>query len=92
MSTTSADRLQAALVELAPAQALAAQALTAVVDEALAETGRTLDDLTVSAAIELADGLRAFVAALPALTTHDKRLAADIDAAADLIERHAGTG
>jgi hypothetical protein len=33
MSTTSADRLQAALVELTPAQAIAAQALAAGVSE-----------------------------------------------------------
>jgi 1,6-anhydro-N-acetylmuramate kinase len=63
MSTTSADRLQAALVELTPAQALTrGAALTAVVAEALAETGRTLDDLSATEAIELADGLRAIVA------------------------------
>jgi hypothetical protein len=67
-------------------------ALTAVVAEALAETGRSLDDLSATEAIELADGLRAIVAALPALTTHDKRLAADIAAAAGIVEQRTGTG
>jgi hypothetical protein len=67
-------------------------ALTAVVAEALAETGRTLDDLTATEAIELADGLRAFVAALPTPSPFDVRLAADLLAAAGIIEQRTGTG
>jgi hypothetical protein len=51
-----------------------------------------LDDLTATEAIEIADALRAIVAALPAPTTHDKRLATDIDAAAGSVERCAGIG
>ena len=51
-----------------------------------------LDDLTATEAIEIADALRAIVASLPAPTTHDKRLATDIDAAAGIVERCAGTG
>lgn len=67
-------------------------ALAAAVAEALAETGRSLDDLTVSEAIEIADHLRAVAAALPAPTARDKRLAADIDAAAGIVEQRTGTG
>ncbi len=67
-------------------------ALAAVVADALAEAGRSLDDLTATEAIEIADGLRAIVAALPALTTHDKRLATDLGAAAAIVEQHTGTG
>jgi hypothetical protein len=51
-----------------------------------------LDDLTAAEAIEIADTLRAIVAALPAPTAHDKRLATDIDAAAGIVERCAGIG
>jgi hypothetical protein len=51
-----------------------------------------LDDLTATEAIEIADALRAIVVALPAPMTHDKRLATDIDAAAGIVERCAGTG
>jgi hypothetical protein len=70
----------------------AAGALAAVLADALTESGRTLADLTVAEAIELADGLRAFAAALPTPSPFDKRLATDIDAAAGIVERHAGTG
>jgi hypothetical protein len=66
--------------------------LAAVVADALAEAGRSLDDLSAAEAIEIADGLRAIVASLPALTTHDKRLATDLDAAAGIVEQRTGTG
>ncbi len=66
--------------------------LAAVVADALAETDRSIDDLSATEAIELADGLRAFVAALPTPSAFDVRLAAALRHAADLIERHAGTG
>ena len=56
--------------------------IAAVVAAALAETGRSLDELTAAEAIELADGLRAVIAALPAPTPRDVRLALDITAAA----------
>jgi hypothetical protein len=64
----------------------------AILADALAETDRSIDDLTVSESIELAGGLRAFVAAMPTPSPFDKRLAAALKAAADFIERHAGTG
>jgi hypothetical protein len=67
-------------------------ALTAVVAEALAETGRTLDDLTATEAIEIADALRAVVAALPTPSPFDVRLAADLLAAAGIVEQRTGTG
>lgn len=66
--------------------------IAAVVAAALAETGRSIDDLSATEAIELADGLRVFVAALPTPSAFDLRLATALKAAADLIERHAGTG
>jgi hypothetical protein len=69
-----------------------ADTLAAVLAEALAETGRSIDDLTAAEAIELADGLRAFVAAMPTSSAFDVRLAAALRHAADLIEQHAGTG
>jgi hypothetical protein len=62
-----------------------------VLDDALAAAGHALDDLSAAEAIELADDLRA-VAALPTPSPLDVRLAADLSAAADLIERRAGTG
>jgi len=65
--------------------------LDGVVLDALAEGGRSIDDLTACEAIELADNLRA-VAALPTPEPRDTRLAADLIAAASIIERHAGTG
>jgi len=64
--------------------------LAAVVADALAETGRSIDDLSASEAIEIADQLRT-VAALPILAPRDLRLAADLIAAASIIERRAGT-
>jgi hypothetical protein len=67
-------------------------ALAAVLADALTESGRTLADLTVAEAIELADGLRAFVAALPTPSPFDVRLATALKAAADLIEQRTGTG
>ena len=47
--------------------------LATVVADALAEAGRSLDDLTATEAIEIADALRAIVAALP--RAHDPRQA-----------------
>ena len=67
-------------------------ALTAVVAEALAETGRSLDDLSATEAIELADTLRAIVAALATSTPRDVRLAAALTAAAGIVEQRTGTG
>jgi hypothetical protein len=61
-----------------------------VLATALAEAGRTLDDLTLTEAIELADALRGVVAALPAPTPRDASLAASLTEAAALIERRAG--
>src|ERR1019366_6246630 len=72
--------------------ALDIDALAAVVADALAEAGRSIDDLSAAAAIEIADALRAIVAAPPAPTTHDKRLAPDLDAAAGIVEQRTGTG
>jgi hypothetical protein len=66
--------------------------LAAILADALSETGRKIGDLTVTEAIDLAEGLRGFVAVLPTPSAFDKRLAADLIAAADLIERRAGTG
>jgi hypothetical protein len=66
--------------------------LAAVVAAALAEAGRSIDDLSAAEAIEIADALRAIVAALPAPTTHDKRLATDLGAAAGIVEQRTGTG
>ena len=66
--------------------------LAAILIAALAETGRSIDDLTVTEAIDLAEGLRGFVAVLPTPSAFDKRLATALRHAADLIERHAGTG
>ena len=71
---------------------MAAVDTTTVVAEALAETGRSIADLTVTEAIDLAEGLRGFVAVLPTPSAFDKRLAADLKAAADLIEQRTGTG
>ena len=67
-------------------------ALAAVVADALADAGRSIDDLSAAEAIEIADALRAIVATLPAPTTHDKRLATDLDAAAGIVEQRTGTG
>jgi hypothetical protein len=66
--------------------------LTTAITAALADAGRTFDDLTATEAIELADRLRAIVAALPTPTPRDVRLAASVTTTADLIERLAGTG
>jgi len=65
--------------------------LTAVVADALADAGRSIDELTAAEAIELADTLRAIVAALPAPTTRDVRLTAALNAAVGIVERHDGT-
>ena len=67
-------------------------AIAAVLADALADAGRAVDDLSVTEAMALAEGLRTIVAALPAPTPLDVRLAADLIAAASIIERHAGTG
>ena len=64
--------------------------LAAVVTAVLADAGRSIDDLSAAEAIELAATLRAIVAALPAPTTHDKRLAKVIELAAGIVERYAG--
>ena len=66
-------------------------ARAAVLDGALTDAGRTLDDLTATEAVELVDSLRA-VAALPTPSPLDVRLAAALNTAADLIEQHAGIG
>ncbi len=66
--------------------------IAAVVVDALAETDRSIDDLSTTEALDLADGLRAFVAAMPTPSPFDVRLATALKAAADLIERHAGIG
>jgi hypothetical protein len=63
-----------------------------VLAAALADAGRTLDDLTVREATELADALRAVVEALPRPTPRDASLATSLTEAADLLERYAGTG
>jgi hypothetical protein len=62
-----------------------------VLATALTEAGRTLDDLTVTEAVEIADALwGVVVAALPAPTPRDASLAASLTEAAELIERRAG--
>jgi hypothetical protein len=71
-------------------QTTSADELPDVLATALAEAGRTLDDLTVTEALELADALRGVVAALPAPTPRDASLAASLIEAAALIERRAG--
>jgi len=65
--------------------------LATVVAVAVADAGRTLDDLTATEAIELAAILRATLAALPTPTPRDLHLAATLEAAAALVEQHAGT-
>ena len=62
-----------------------------VADAVAASTGRTLDELTATEAIDVADQLRA-IAALPTPSPRDVHLAAELDAAAAIIEGHAGTG
>ena len=60
--------------------------------DALAETGRILDDLNATEGTKLAvDTLRAVIGALPAPTPRDMRLAIDIAAAAGIIDAAAGT-
>lgn len=66
--------------------------LAIVVASALADSGRTLDDLSASEAVELADALRTTLAALAAPTPRDVRFAATLDAAATLFERRAIAG
>jgi hypothetical protein len=51
---------------------------------ALADAGHSIDELTAAEAIELADTLRAIVAALPAPTTRDMRLTVTLNAAAGI--------
>ncbi len=67
-------------------------ALAAELTAALAGAGRTLDDLTATEAVEVAENLRAVVGVLATPSPLDVRLAADLSAAADLIEQHAGIG
>ena len=66
--------------------------LAAVVTDALADAGRRIDDLSATEAIELADTLRAIVAALATSTPRDVRLAAALTAAAGIVEQRTGTG
>ena len=61
--------------------------LDAVVAEAV---GRPLDELTAVEAIDVADRLRAVVAALPPSTPAETHLAHQLTAAAEAIERSAG--
>jgi hypothetical protein len=61
--------------------------LDAVTEAAI---GRPLDTLDVTLALDVADQLRAIVAALPATTAGDKHLAALLTEAAELVERRAG--
>jgi len=63
---------------------VAATELADVVADALA-------DLTASEATELAVTLRATLAALPTPTPRDVHLAATLEAAAALVEQHAGS-
>lgn len=63
-----------------------------VLAAALADACRTLDDLTAHEAVELADALRAVVEALPRPTPRDASLATSLTEAANILERHAGTG
>jgi len=64
--------------------------LAAVVAAALAESGRTLDHLTTNEALELANTLRATLAALPTPTPRDVRLAAALVAGAAHLEGRPG--
>jgi|NGEPerStandDraft_6_1074524.scaffolds.fasta_scaffold241842_1 hypothetical protein len=61
--------------------------LAAVVEAAV---GRPLADIKATEAVDVADQLRAIVAALPADTPRDKQLAAQLTEAAELVERRAG--
>ncbi len=64
-----------------------ADTFTAAVDAA---TGRPLDELTVTEALDVAERLRSIVAALPAPSPRDVHLAALLTDAAALVERAAG--
>jgi hypothetical protein len=61
--------------------------LDAVLTEAV---GRPLDELDAATAIDVADRLRAVVAALPPSTPADTHYAGRLTAAAERIERRAG--
>lgn len=63
------------------------ETLAAVVEAA---TGRPLDQLTTTEALDAADRLRAVVDALDAPTPGDARLAADMASVAELVETAAG--
>ena len=65
--------------------------LDELVADVLASSGRTLDDLSVTEAIDLTDTLRA-IAALRTLSPFDSRLAADVIAVAAFLERSTDTG
>jgi hypothetical protein len=64
--------------------------LSEVLAAAFADAGRTLDDLTLSEAVAVADALRTVVGALPAPTPRDASLVASLVEMASLIERRAG--
>lgn len=65
----------------------APETLAAVVEAAV---GRPLDSLTVTEALDVADRLRAVVDTLPATSSHDAHLAAQLIEAAVLVEHRAG--
>jgi hypothetical protein len=70
-------------------QTASADELPDVLAAALAQVGRTLDDLSGTEAVELAHALRHVVAALPAPTPRDASLGAALIDAAALIEGRA---
>ena len=55
-----------------------------------AAVGHPLDQLGTAEAIDVADRLRATVAALPSTSPAEAQLAARLTEAAELVERHAG--
>lgn len=64
-----------------------ADTLRAVVEDA---AGQDLDTLNAALALDVAEQLRAIVAALPPESPRDGRLAAQLIEAADFVERRAG--
>lgn len=59
-------------------------------DALVAEHGPTLDALTVTEALDVADQLRAIAAALPGSSPLDAHVADRLTEAADVVERRAG--
>ena len=59
-------------------------------DAVEAGAGRSLDALDIAEALDVAEQLRAIVAALPADNAHDRHLAARLIDAAELVECRAG--